>query len=68
MQKPAGSLPSFHFKRTKQNGLIEVLNDDFCVMVEYSERTGVVRWQRVVLAAQREKIEKWLGDQYPVHL
>jgi hypothetical protein len=25
----------------------------------------VVKWQRVVLATQREKIEKWLGDHYP---
>jgi hypothetical protein len=25
-----------------------------------------VKWQRVVLAAQREQIEKWLGDHYPV--
>ena len=35
-------------------------------MAEYSERTGIVKWQRVVLAAQREKIEKWLGEHYPV--
>jgi hypothetical protein len=68
MQKPASSLPSFHFKRTKQNGVIEVLNDGLYVMAEYSERTGVVRWQRVALAAQREKIEKWLGDHYPVQV
>jgi hypothetical protein len=34
-------------------------------MAEYSERTGVVKWQRVVVTAQREKIEKWLGDHYP---
>jgi len=26
----------------------------------------VVKWQRMVLATQREKIEKWLGDHYPV--
>jgi hypothetical protein len=68
MQKAASSLLSFHFKRTKQNGVIEVLNDGFYVMAEYSERTGEVRWQRVVLAAQREKIEKWLGDHYPVQV
>ena len=36
-------------------------------MAEYSERTGVVRWQRVVLATQREKIERWLTEHYPVH-
>jgi hypothetical protein len=36
-------------------------------MAEYSERTGVVKWQRVVLASQREQIEKWLIEHYPVH-
>ena len=36
-------------------------------MAEYSERTGVVKWQRVVLATQKEKIEKWLFDHYPAH-
>jgi hypothetical protein len=35
-------------------------------MAEYSERTGQVKWQRVVLASQREQIEKWLGEHYPV--
>jgi hypothetical protein len=68
MQKPANPFPSFHFKRTKQNGVIEVLNEGSYVMAEFSERTGVVTWQRVVLAAQREKIEKWLGDHYPVQV
>ena len=46
--------------------MIEVLNEGSYVMAEYSERTGVVKWQRMVLATQREKIEKWLGDHYPV--
>lgn len=36
-------------------------------MAEYSERTGVVKWQRVVLASQREQIEKRLIEHYPVH-
>jgi hypothetical protein len=36
-------------------------------MAEYSERTGIVKWQRVVLATQKEKIEKWLFDHYPAH-
>jgi hypothetical protein len=65
MQKHHSPLPSYHFKRTKTDGLIEVLNEGSYVMAEYSERTGVVKWQRVVLATQREKIEKWLGDHYP---
>jgi hypothetical protein len=35
-------------------------------MAEYSERTGVTKWRRVVLASQREQIERWIGEQYPV--
>ena len=66
MQKHQPALSSYHFKRAKTDGLIEVLNEGSYVMAEYSERTGVVKWQRVVLAAQKEKIEKWLGDHYPV--
>ena len=65
MQKPP-ALSSYHFKRTKTDGLIHVLNEGSYVMAEYSERTGVVRWQRVVLATQKEKIERWLGEHYPV--
>jgi len=60
------TLPAFHFKRSKKDGLIEVLNEGSYLMAEYSERTGLVKWQRVVVAAQKEKIEKWLGDHYPV--
>lgn len=66
MQKHHSTLSSYHFKRAKTDGLIEVLNEGSYVMAEYSERTGVVKWQRVVLTAQREKIEKWLSEHYPV--
>ena len=59
------TLSSFRFKRAKTDGPIEVLNEGSYVMAEYSERTGVVKWQRVVPAAQKEKIEKWLGEHYP---
>ena len=61
------ALSSYHFKRAKTDGLIHVLNEGSYVMAEYSERTGAVKWQRVVIATQREKIEKWLGEHYPVH-
>jgi hypothetical protein len=67
MQQHHVSLSSYQFRRSKCDGLIEVLNEGLYVMAEYSERTGVVKWQRVVLASQREQIEKWLGEQYPVH-
>lgn len=60
------TLSSYHFKRAKTEGLIEVLNEGSYVMAEYSERTGVLKWQRVVLTSQKEKIEKWLREHYPV--
>jgi hypothetical protein len=66
MQQHHPALSSFRFKRAKTDGLIEVLNEGSYVMAEYSERTGVVKWHRVVLASQKEKIEKWLDDHYPV--
>lgn len=66
MQKHRVIPPSYHFRRSKDDGFIEVLNEGFYVMAEYSERTGVVKWQRVVLASQRERIEEWLGEHYPI--
>lgn len=66
MQKHQAPPSSYHFKRAKTGGIIQVLNEGSYVMGEYSERTGEVKWQRVVLASQREKIEKWLGEHYPV--
>ena len=66
MQKYHVSLSSYHFRRSNYDGFIEVLNEGMYVMAEYSERTGAVKWQRVVPASQREQIEKWLGEHYPV--
>jgi hypothetical protein len=57
---------SFHFKRAKADGLVHVLNEGWYVMAEYSEHTGEVKWQRVVVATQREKVEKHLREQYPI--
>jgi hypothetical protein len=65
MQKHHSVLTSYQFKRSKNGNAIQVLNEGSYVMAEYDERTGVVKWQRVVMAAQREKIEKWLGEHYP---
>lgn len=60
------SLSSYQFRRSKFDGIIEVLNEASYVMAEYSERTGVVKWQRVVAAPQRQQIETWLGVHYPM--
>ena len=59
------ALRSYRFQRARTPGIIEVLNENSYVMAEYSERTGFVSWQRMVLASQREQIEKWLEDHYP---
>jgi hypothetical protein len=65
MQKHQAASP-YRFKRAKTDGLILVLNEGSYVMAEYSEHTGTVKWQRVVLATQREAVERWLREQYPV--
>jgi len=58
------AIGSYRFQRAG-TGIVEVLNENSYLMAEYSERTGSVKWQRVVLASQREQIEKWLLDHYP---
>jgi hypothetical protein len=59
------ALRSYRFQRARTPGIIEVLNENSYVMAEYSVRTGSMKWQRMVLASQREQIEKWLEDHYP---
>jgi hypothetical protein len=61
----SNAVRSYRFQRAKAPGIIEVLNENSYVMAEYSERTGSLKWQRMVLASQREQIEKWLEDHYP---
>jgi len=62
----APTTTTIHFKRGKSNGLVLVLNEGQYVMAEYSERTGQVMWQRVLIAAQRERVEKRLREQFPI--
>jgi hypothetical protein len=57
---------SYHFRRAKQHGLIQVFNQDWYLMAEYSEHTGTVSWQRVMAAPQRAAVEQWLRDQFPM--
>ena len=63
MQNHQAVLSSFQFKRTAE--VIRVFNENSYLMAEYSERTGAVKWQRVLIASQREVIEKWLRERYP---
>ena len=57
---------AYRCRRTRQDGLIEVFNENSYLMAEYSDTTGEVRWLRVVLASQRASVEEWLLEQYPV--
>jgi hypothetical protein len=66
MQKHHAVLTSYQFKRARREGLIQVFNEGSYLMAEYNERTGSVSWQRVLLATQRELVEKWLREHYPV--
>jgi hypothetical protein len=63
--KPHASPPSFQFKR-KPDGAVQVLNERSYLMAEYNQRTGKVSWQRVVIASQRDHVESWLLEHYPV--
>jgi hypothetical protein len=63
MQNHQTVLSSFQFKRTSD--VIQVYNENSYFMAEYSERTGTVKWQRVLIASQRELIERWLRERYP---
>jgi len=56
---------SYRFQRAQSPGMIEVLNENSYVMAEYSERTGSVKWRRVVAASERDQIENWLRNHYP---
>jgi hypothetical protein len=60
------SISQFRFKRSKLDGVIQVLNDKSYLMGEYNQRTGTVSWLRVVLATQRGHVEGWLQEHYPV--
>ena len=56
-------LSTYQFKRT--GDLILVLNENSYLMAEYSERTGIAKWHRVLIASQREQIEHRLRDRFP---
>lgn len=56
---------SIYCKRTNP-GSIDVLNSDHYLMGEYSEQTGIVTWQRLLTASQRDAIERWLTENFPV--
>jgi hypothetical protein len=66
MAKVDQATPQFHFQKSDSNSRVTVLNNLRYAMAEYDETTGVTRWTRVVPAAQRESVQKWLLKNYPV--
>ncbi len=56
---------SFFCCRFRPDGPITVLTTTQYVMAEYNQRTGDLRWQRVVNASQKEGIHSWLRDHFP---
>jgi hypothetical protein len=59
-------LGSFTCRRSQHEGRMEILNENHYVMGEYNRRTGIVTWERLVLATQREAIKKWFAKHYAV--
>jgi hypothetical protein len=57
---------SYYCGRMRQNAIVSVLTGNSYVVAEYDERTGDIRWQRVVNASQKEGIHHWLREHFPV--
>jgi hypothetical protein len=64
MPKHYAAPATFQFKRATAD-MIQVYNEGSYLMAEYNESTGTLKWQRVLLATQREGIENWLREHYP---
>ena len=57
---------SYYCGRIRQDAIVSVLTGNSYVVAEYDERTGDIRWQRVVNASQKEGIYNWLREHFPV--
>ena len=57
---------SYFCGRFRAEGPISVLTTTQYVVAEYDEKTGDIRWQRVVNASQKEGIHSWLREHFPV--
>lgn len=56
---------TYYCCRNRSEGPICVMSNTQYVMAEYDERTGDIRWQRVVNASQKEGIYNWLREHFP---
>jgi hypothetical protein len=64
--RPSAGINNFSCKRSKTDGLVQIFNQDGYLMAEYSEFTGVFRWQRVLMALQKAAVEQWVITTHPI--
>lgn len=57
---------SYYCGRVRPDSVVSVLTGNSYVVAEYDQRTGDIRWQRVVNASQKEGIYNWLREHFPV--
>ena len=57
---------SYYCGRLRPNAIVSVLTGNSYVVAEYDDRTGNIRWQRVVNASQKEGIHHWLREHLPL--
>lgn len=57
---------SYYCEQEKPNGPVVVLTTGAYRVAEFDYHTGNVRWHRVVPAPQKNVIESWLSQKFPV--
>jgi hypothetical protein len=57
---------AYYCGRFRQDSIVSVLTGNSYVVAQYDERSGDIRWQRVVNASQKEGIHNWLREHFPV--
>ena len=65
VQGPQTINDSYYCLRNKPDGKISILTTNSYVVGEYDDKTGDIRWQRVVLANQKVVIQSYLHRHYP---
>ena len=66
VQGPLTINDSYYCLRNKPDGKVSILTTNSYVVGEYDDKTGDIRWQRVVLANQKVVIQGYLHRHFPV--
>jgi hypothetical protein len=65
VQAPQTINESYYCLRNKPDGRVSILTTNSYVVGEYDDKTGDIRWQRVVLANQKVVIQSYLHRHFP---